>query len=47
MILRYFYLLGDQMNRLAFSWWPSSGPGHGRIEFPISAGIGLVTRSVT
>ena len=42
----WFYLLDEQKNRVVFSWWPSSGTGCGRTEFPIPAGIGLVTQSV-
>ena len=38
--------MGDQNNRLGFSWWPSSGIDRDRCEFPILIGVGLVTRKV-
>ena len=45
--LKIIWFSGWPKNRLIFSWWPSSGTqNRGRVEFPISAGIGLVTRSV-
>ena len=27
---KWFYLVGDQKDRLVFSWWPSSGRGQNR-----------------
>ena len=37
--------MDDQKNRHVFSWWPEVVQDRDRSEFPISAGIGLVTRS--